>query len=171
LIERRDVDVIHELLADEGETEDHVDHVHMRYKLFAGTPIHVGVSPTFDPVIDGINRDWISICEEADLFSLIAIMGAIEDWYAPLSGFFENEYRRRGFTDDELELFIVHKEADVHHSTLQFELLERGNASGDTALEMVRRTFLTSCAYDASKLRLAESDLDLDQLFQLSLAS
>lgn len=39
-----------------------------------------------------------------------------------MSEFFEVEYRLEGFGDDELEIFIVHKDADVEHSTIQFEL-------------------------------------------------
>lgn len=167
-LSQRDVDLIEDLLADEGETEDHIDHVDMCYKLYRHTPVDRGVLPRHDATIESINRQWMEICDEADIFELIAIMGAIEDWYAPMSEFFEVEYRSRGFGDDELEIFIVHKDADVEHSTIQFELLERSDCDSTAVLDMVRRTFVTSRAYDASKLRLARSGFSLSELFDFS---
>lgn len=155
-----------EVIDDEGETEDHIDHLDMRYKLFIGTPVTNKVRLAPNPTVDAINREWMAICKESSLFELMAVTAAIEDWYAPLSAFFEEEYRKRGFSEEELELFIVHKGADIDHSDAQFDILERNEKrfSRDTLRAAIVRTFKTSKAYDAEKLVLAERNVELSEL-------
>ena len=46
---------------------------------------------------------------------------AIEGWYPDISKMFENEYKKRGFKDDELEIFIAHQGADVDILTLNMQ--------------------------------------------------
>ncbi|MDD9916018.1 MAG: hypothetical protein OXT01_15305 [Rhodospirillaceae bacterium] len=108
----------------------------------------------------------MAVCRESDLFSLMAVTCGIEDWYAPMSEFFEDEYRKRGFNDDELELFIAHKSADVEHSEEQFRILERNEdrIDLDKVRAMLERTFKTSRGYDRMKRVLAESDQPLEAL-------
>lgn len=165
-IKQTDLDTMYKVIDDEGETEDHIDHLDMRFKLFGGTRVSRSSPLKFDPDLEAINQAWIGICEESDLLTLMTITAAIEDWYAPLSAFFEVEYRKRGFSDDELELFIVHKAADLDHSTAQFEMIDRFLPTLDVGRlrSMVERTFMTSKGYDAMKLQLAESKRALDDM-------
>jgi len=155
-----------EIINDEGETDEHIDHLDMRFKLFVGTPVSRQSSFRRNDDLEAINTEWMNICDESSLFELMALTAGIEDWYAPLSAFFEQEYRKRGFSDEELELFIVHKEADVDHSDAQFDILERNRAKFDEAkiAGMVKRTFKTSRGYDTVKLKLAETDFELEDL-------
>jgi len=159
---------IEEIIDDEGETEDHIDHLDMRFKLFVGTVISRKARLRHDPGLQAINDEWMSVCHDASLFELMALTAAIEDWYAPVSAFFEEEYRRRGFSEEELELFIVHKDADVDHSEAQFDVLERNRHRFDEKkmVAMLTRTFNTSRAYDAAKLRLAASNCKLADLVE-----
>jgi len=168
IIETKDVDTMEEVIDDEGETEDHIDHLDMRFKLFVGTPVSRATDMRHNDKLEAINQEWMTICKEADLLTMMSFTAAIEDWYAPLSEFFENEYRKRGFSDDELELFIVHKGADIEHSEAQFDILERNkhHMDLDKIAAMVRRTFGTSKAYDGMKLELAESSADLSELVE-----
>jgi hypothetical protein len=154
-----------EVIDDEGETEEHIDHLDMRFKLFVGTPVSRHSRLRHHDELEAINDEWMRICEESDLFTLMAVMAAIEDWYAPLSAFFEKEYRKRGFSEDELELFIVHKDADVDHSTTQFDILEKNRGHIDLARMsmMVDRTFATSRGYDGVKLQFAQQDRPLSE--------
>ena len=80
---------------------------------------------------------------------------------------FETEYRKRGFTDKELEIFIAHQGADVEHSDAQYAILDKNYDILDPAKieQMVKRTFETSKAYEQMKLKLATSDKPLDQFF------
>ncbi|MDD9904939.1 MAG: hypothetical protein OXT06_15320, partial [Rhodospirillaceae bacterium] len=111
-----ELSTMEEVIDDEGETEEHIDHLDMRFKLFVGTSVDQSTFPAFNQELEDINNEWMAVCRESDLFSLMAVTCGIEDWYAPMSEFFEDEYRKRGFNDDELELFIAHKSADVEHS-------------------------------------------------------
>ena len=56
---------------------------------------------------------------------------AIEGWYPDISKMFENEYKKRGFKDDELEIFIAHQGADVEHSDAQYAILEKNYSKLD----------------------------------------
>ena len=62
---------------------------------------------------------------------------------------------------DELELFIVHKEADVDHSEAQFGTIERcfDKYAVDDIKRMLNRTFMTSKGYDTQKLVLGRDGL------------
>lgn len=163
-----EVEKLEEVIDDEGETEDHIDHLDMRFKLFVGTPISRKAKIRHDPELQAINDEWMKICRDASLFELMALTAAIEDWYAPVSAFFEAEYRRRGFKEEELELFIVHKGTDVDHSEAQFEVLERNRARIDEGklVKILTRTFNTSRGYDRAKLRLAETNCTLADLVE-----
>jgi hypothetical protein len=166
VVSEDDVTLMEEVIDDEGETEDHIDHLDMRFKLFVGTPVSRATTLLANAELDAINNEWMAVCQESDLFSLMAVTAGIEDWYAPLSGFFEEQYRKRGFNDDELELFIVHKGADIDHSEAQFDILQRKAdlIDGDRVRQMLQRTFNTSRGYDTLKLRLAETECGLDEL-------
>lgn len=166
IISTDDVVLMEEVIDDEGETEEHIDHLDMRFKLFVGTPVSRDSVLKANAELDAINNEWMAVCHESDLFSLMAVTAGIEDWYAPLSGFFEEQYRKRGFSDEELELFIVHKDADVDHSDAQFDILERKAEFIDRDLvrQMLQRTFNTSRGYDTVKLKLAEIDCELRSL-------
>jgi hypothetical protein len=155
-----------DIIDDEGETEEHIDHLDMRFKLFVGTPVSRASKLRHHDELESINNEWMRVCAESDLFTLMAVTAAIEDWYAPLSAFFEDEYRKRGFSEDELELFIVHKDADVTHSTTQFDILEKNSAHIDLArmAAMIDRTFATSRGYDRVKLEFAEGRQSLAEL-------
>lgn len=152
-----DCDRMEKVIDDEGETEEHIDHFDMRFKLFTGTKINSKSKIHFHQGCEDVNKEWIRICRESSLLYLMAAMAGIEDWYAPVSEFFETEYRKRGFSDDELELFIVHKSADVDHSEAQFGILERNSDKMDEGIlvDVLRRTFKTSVAYDALKRKFA----------------
>ena len=45
LITKEDLEVMQEVIDDEGETHDHIDHLDMRFKLFVGTGIGRGKFP------------------------------------------------------------------------------------------------------------------------------
>jgi hypothetical protein len=168
VISPKEVKSIEEIIDDEGETEDHIDHLDMRFKLFVGTPISRQSRLRHDPELQAINDEWMSVCHDASLFELMALTAAIEDWYAPVSAFFEDQYRRRGFSDEELELFIVHKGADIDHSEAQFDVLEksRDHFDGNNLVAILTRTFNTSRGYDTAKFRLAESNCALSDLIE-----
>jgi hypothetical protein len=166
IILNEELSTMEEVIDDEGETDDHIDHLDMRFKLFVGTAVDRSTEPVFNDELEAINNEWMAICKKADLFTLMAVTSGIEDWYAPMSKFFEDEYRKRGFTDEELELFIAHQDADVEHSQAQFDILERNisRVDLDNVKVMLKRTFDTSRAYDRMKRVLAESDHDLEHL-------
>lgn len=168
VLSTKEVDHIESIIDDEGETEEHIDHLDMRFKLFVGTPVSRKTKMKFDKDLQAINDEWTTICDEIDLFALMALTAGIEDWYAPLSAFFEEQYRKRGFSDDELELFIVHKAADLDHSEAQFEVLDKNMRHIDVERlrATLKRTFDTSRGYDTAKLRLAESNCKLSELVE-----
>jgi hypothetical protein len=95
VVSEDDVTLMEEVIDDEGETEDHIDHLDMRFKLFVGTPVSRATTLLANAELDAINNEWMAVCQESDLFSLMAVTAGIEDWYAPLSGFFEEQYRKR----------------------------------------------------------------------------
>lgn len=168
VISESDLSTMEEVIDDEGETDEHIDHLDMRFKLFVGTPVSRDSTLKYSETLEAINNEWMSICRESELFTLMAVTAGIEDWYAPLSRFFEDEYRKRGFSEDELELFIVHQGADVDHSNAQFEILEKNKSRYDlNALrKSVTRTFGTSKGYDAAKLELAMRECPLTDLIE-----
>ena len=45
LITKEDLAVMQEVIDDEGETHDHIDHLDMRFKLFVGTDVKRGKFP------------------------------------------------------------------------------------------------------------------------------
>ena len=74
---------------------------------------------------------------------------------------------KRGFNDDELEIFIAHQGADVEHSEAQYGILEQNSSKMDLSNieKMVKRTFATSKAYEEMKLKLANLDKPLNHFF------
>lgn len=168
LISPDDVKLMEVVIDDEGETDEHIDHLDMRFKLFVGTPISNKSKFRRNPELEAINNEWMNVCNESSLYALMAVTAAIEDWYAPVSAFFETAYRSRGFSDDELELFIVHKGADIDHSEAQFDILNR-NQSQISVKEidtMLQRTFKTSWGYDDMKLKFALSNRPLTDFIE-----
>ncbi len=167
LITKDDLAVMQEVIDDEGETADHIDHLDMRFKLFEGTGIGRGKFPTHNDELQKINDEWVNICKEANLWEIMACHCAIEGWYPDISTMFEKEYKKRGFTEKELEIFIAHQGADVEHSDAQYAILDKNFSKLDpTRIEhMVKRTFATSKAYEKMKLKLASSDKPLSQFF------
>lgn len=162
-----DLSVMNEVIDDEGETHDHIDHLDMRFKLFAGTGVERGKFPKHNDELQKINDEWVNICKEANIWEIMACHCAIEGWYPAVSKMFETEYRKRGFTDEELEIFIAHQGADVEHSDAQYAILEKNFDKLDPAKveQMVKRTFGTSKAYEQMKLKLANTDKPLNQFF------
>ncbi len=167
LISKEDLAVMQEVIDDEGETEDHIDHLDMRFKLFVGTGIGRGKFPIHNDELQKINDEWVNICKEANLWEIMACHCAIEGWYPDISTMFEKEYKKRGFTDEELEIFIAHQGADVEHSDAQYAILDKNFSKLDPKRieHMVKRTFATSKAYEQMKLKLASLDKPLNQFF------
>tara|TARA_B100001057_G_scaffold492224_2_gene584156 strand:- start:1845 stop:2549 length:705 start_codon:yes stop_codon:yes gene_type:complete len=168
LITKEDLAVMQEVIDDEGETHDHIDHLDMRFKLFVGTGIGRGKFPIHNDDLQKINDEWVNICKEANLWEIMACHCAIEGWYPDISTMFETEYKKRGFTNEELEIFIAHQGADVEHSDAQYAILDKNFSKLDPARieQMVKRTFGTSKAYEKMKLKLANSVKPLNSFFQ-----
>ena len=166
-ITKEDLAVMKEVIDDEGETHDHIDHLDMRFKLFVGTDVKRGKFPIHNDELQKINDEWVNICKESNLWEIMACHCAIEGWYPSISTMFETEYRKRGFTDEELEIFIAHQGADVEHSDAQYAILDKNYDKLDVARieQMVKRTFGTSKAYEQMKLKLANTDKPIDQFF------
>ncbi len=167
LITNEDLSLMTEVIDDEGETHDHIDHLDMRFKLFVGTDIKRGKFPKKNDELQKINDEWLNICKEANLWEIMACHCAIEGWYPDVSKMFETEYRKRGFNEDELEIFIAHQGADVEHSDAQYGILEKNYSKLDPAKieQMVKRTFNTSRAYEEMKLKFANLDKPLNNFF------
>ena len=167
LISDKDLSIMKEVIDDEGETHDHIDHLDMRFKLFVGTDIKRGKFPKSNDELQKINDEWVNICKEANLWEIMACHCAIEGWYPDISKLFETEYKKRGFNNDELEIFIAHQGADIEHSEAQYDILERNSSKMDLSKiqEMVKRTFATSKAYEQMKLKFASSDKPLNHFF------
>ena len=167
LITKEDLAVMQEVIDDEGETADHIDHLDMRFKLFEGTGIGRGKFPTYNDELQKINDEWVNICKEANLWEIMACHCAIEGWYPDVSTMFEKEYKKRGFTEKELEIFIAHQGADVEHSDAQYAILDKNFSKLDPTRikHMVERTFATSKAYEKMKLKLASLDKPLNHFF------
>tara|TARA_S200000501_G_C20778602_1_gene723940 strand:- start:561 stop:1274 length:714 start_codon:yes stop_codon:yes gene_type:complete len=168
IVSKDELGLMTEVIDDEGETEDHIDHLDMRFKLFNGTEIKRGYFPKFNDELQKINDEWMSICQESDLFTLMSCTAAIEGWYPDISTFFEKEYSKRGFNKDELEIFIAHQDADVHHSESQNNILLKNidKIDIDVVDKMVTRTFNTSKAYDKMKLEFAEQENSVESYFE-----
>ncbi len=147
------------VVEDEGETEEHIDHLDMRLKLFQSVGVTRRAALRPNARLDEINEDYVAIVEASDVFQVIGIHAAIEDWYAPVSAFFEKQYLLRGFSADEVETYTVHKAADVWHSSAGFEVLadHRDRFDIEVVADAVGRMFATSLAYDAMKLELARA--------------
>ena len=167
LIKKDDLALMTEVIDDEGETHDHIDHLDMRFKLFTGTDIKRGKFPKKNDELQKINDEWVNICKEANLWEIMACHCAIEGWYPDVSKMFETEYKKRGFTDEELEIFIAHQGADVEHSDAQYAILDKNYSNLDPAKieEMVKRTFGTSKGYEQMKLKFANLDKPLTEFF------
>ena len=167
LIQKDDLALMTEVIDDEGETDDHIDHLDMRFKLFTGTHIKRGKFPKKNDELQKINDEWVNICKEANLWEIMACHCAIEGWYPDISKMFETEYKKRGFTDEELEIFIAHQGADVEHSDAQYAILDKNYSKINPAKieEMVKRTFGTSKGYEQMKLKFANLDNPLTEFF------
>ena len=166
-ITKEDLAVMKEVIDDEGETHDHIDHLDMRFKLFAGTEIKRGKFPKKNDELQKINDEWVNICKEANLWEIMACHCAIEGWYPDISKMFATEYKKRGFSDEELEIFIAHQGADVEHSDAQYAILDKNYSKIDSKKieQMVKRTFDTSRGYEEMKLKFAKLDKPLTQFF------
>ena len=84
LISKEDLAVMQEVIDDEGETEDHIDHLDMRFKLFVGTGIGRGKFPIHNDELQKINDEWVNICKEANLWEIMACHCAIAVSYTHL---------------------------------------------------------------------------------------
>jgi hypothetical protein len=159
---------IRTVVDDEGETEDHLDHLDMRFKLFRSLGVARDVRLLPHRQLDEINAAYVTLIEASDVFEVIGINAAMEDWYAPVSGFFEAQYLSRGFTLEEVETYTVHKAADVWHSNAGYQVLTEHQGAFDIAsvADAVRRVFATSLAYDTMKLELAQGG-DIHRLLVL----
>lgn len=159
---------IHGVVEDEGETEDHIDHLDMRFKLFRSLGLTRALRLLPNRRLDEINAAYVTLIEAANVFQVIAINAAMEDWYAPISGFFEEQYLGRGFSMDEVETYTVHKAVDVWHAGAGFDVLaeHRGAFDIEQVADAVQRVFATSVAYDTMKLELAQAS-DIRGLLEL----
>ena len=108
-ISKEDLSLMTEVIDDEGETHDHIDHLDMRFKLFVGTDIKRGKFPKKNDDLQKINDEWLNICKEGNLWEIMACHCAIEGWYPDISKMFETEYKKRGFSEEELEILIAHQ--------------------------------------------------------------
>jgi len=61
IIETKDVDTMEEVIDDEGETEDHIDHLDMRFKLFVGTPVSRATDMRHNEKLEAINQEGRTI--------------------------------------------------------------------------------------------------------------
>lgn len=167
LITNKDLSIMQEVIDDEGETHDHIDHLDMRFKLFVGTDVKRGKFPKKNEELQKINDEWLNICKEASLFEIMSCHCAIEGWYPNISKMFATEYRKRGFNEEELEIFIAHQGADIEHSDAQYAILDKNYSKLDpTKIEhIVKRTFGTSRAYEDMKLKFANLDKPLNHFF------
>lgn len=167
LVTNDDLALMTEVIDDEGETHDHIDHLDMRFKLFVGTDVKRGKFPKKNDELQKINDEWVNICSEANLWEIMACHCAIEGWYPDISKMFETEYKKRGFSDEELEIFIAHQGADVEHSDAQYAILDKNYSKLDPKKieQMVKRTFGTSKGYEEMKLKFAKLDKPLNQFF------
>lgn len=156
------------VVEDEGQTDDHIDHLDMRLKLFQSLGDTRNIKLVPNRQLDEINAAYVAVIEAADAFQVIGINAAMEDWYAPIAAFFEEQHLRRGFTIDEVETYTVHKAADVWHSSAGFRVLADHQAAFDVGhvADAVRRVFATSLAYDGMKLELAQGG-DIRRLLAL----
>ena len=161
--------IIRHVVDDEGETEDHIDHLDMRFKLFQSLGITRDVRLRPNDRLDEINAAYVALIETSDVFQMIGINAAIEDWYAPVSAFFERQYLGRGFSAEEVQTYAVHKTADVWHSGAGFQVLTEHLDAFDIegVAEAVKQVFATSLAYDTMKLELARTD-DIHQHLEIS---
>lgn len=168
VLSEQDAHAIGTVIDDEGSTDEHADHLDIRLQLFS--TFHLPVRPTLRPdaALDLVNARYLASVRDADVFGVVAIHAAIEDWYVPLAGFFRREYLRRGFSAHEVETYEVHESADVWHSGAGFAVLERHVDALDwNGIERaVRAVFSTAVAYDTSKLRFA-TGRRLDELLVL----
>ena len=153
---------------DEGETEEHADHLDIRFKLFQSLGISRDVRLRPNGRLDAINAAYVALVETSDVFQVIGINAAIEGWYAPVSAFFEKQYLRRGFSVDEVETYTVHKGVDISHSDEGFQVLAEHQDAFDIkgVADAVNRVFDTSLAYDTMKLELATGG-HIDELLEL----
>ena len=92
LISKEDLDVMQEVIDDEGETEDHIDHLDMRFKLFVGTNVKRGKFPKKNEELQKINDEWVNTVKRP-------IFGkyhhcAIEGWYPAISEMFEKNTKK-----------------------------------------------------------------------------
>ena len=55
LIKNEDLELMTEVIDDEGETHDHIDHLDMRFKLFVGTDVKRGKFPKKNDELQKIN--------------------------------------------------------------------------------------------------------------------
>lgn len=156
------------VVEDEGETADHIDHLDMRFKLFRSLGITREVTLRPNRRLDEINADYVRVIESADVFQVIGINAAMEDWYAPVSGFFEEQHLRRGFSLEEVETYTVHKAVDVWHAGAGFKVLSehRDRFEMEHIADALQRVFATSLAYDTMKLELAQTS-DIRELLVL----
>lgn len=154
----QDLRQLHAVLEDEGANETHADHLDLRRQLFSrASPHPPPLLLPLDEELEPVNQAWLAIAEGSSAYGVIALHGAIEEWYVPVSGFFEEQYLRRGFTPTEVETYTIHKTADAWHAARAWEVLARHADRLDAAelLEAVRHTFTTVRAYDERKLLLA----------------
>ncbi len=168
LVSKEQLAIMEEVIDDEGETDDHMDHLDMRFKLFHETEIKRGYWPIYNDELEKVNNEWVSICKESSIFTLMCCTAAIEGWYPKISEFFEKEYLKRGFNNDELELFIAHQGADVEHSEAQYQILIDNEKiiNFEEVDTMVTRTFNTSREYDRIKLLFANEDKNISSYFE-----
>jgi len=154
-----DLRTLNAVLEDEGQTDEHADHLDLRLQVFASRGWSRDIRLPEDGELERINAAWLAIAEEANAFELIAIHAAIEAWYVPIAGFFEAQYLGRGFTPFEVETYAIHKDADQWHSSAAFVVLGKhaGAFDLDGIVGAVRRTFRTVRAYDQAKLVRAEA--------------
>ena len=77
---------VEDVIDDEGETDEHIDHLDMRFKLFDGTVISRASTLRRNDELESINKAWTDVCEDSDILTLMTVMAAIEDWYSPALG-------------------------------------------------------------------------------------
>ncbi len=152
-----DVRRITGVIEDEEETHEHADHLDLRLQIFASAGWSRAVRLRPQEELDAINAEWLGVLEGSGAMELIAVHAALEDWYAPVAGFFEEQYLRRELSPREVETYQVHREADVWHGAAGFEVLERraGSWAVERVVDAVARTFETALAYDAAKVTFA----------------
>lgn len=161
-----DGNILKETILDEFSSENTKSHYDIRLQIFDESNYSKKDLEKVLPLPEAKKATEIfrKIFYKGTLIEITAAIGAIEKWYFPLAKELESQYLSLGYTQSQVATYTLHKEADIDHSRVCYDFIEKYSKLTEEhlILNAVKQGFKSVILYDEARYRAATSNLSFE---------